>query len=661
MKHRKIFGILALSALLSLVFVALPAEPALAQTITLSSTRGEVGSMLSISGSGFTPGVAFRLHFAYGTSYELVRSGIVPAGGTILDSFNIPQVPSASYTVFVETSATNFASGTFTIVPAIRLNKTSAYVGGEVTVSGTGFAASRTITISFDNTSVTTATTDSKGGFSDATFTVPESYRGSHIVTVTDYTNSASTGLIVLQSITVSSASAVVGATVKVSGTGFTAGMSITLTYDNVVVATSPASIITNSAGSFSATFSVPASFTRAHEIIASDGVYTASAVFTSLATISLNPTTGNVGAQIMVSGTGFGASISVSIDFDTTRMGTTSTDSTGNFTTSFNVPDSFNGTHTVMTSDGTYAAYASFITRASMSLTPATANVGAEIIIKGAGFVANKSVTIRFTNVPVKTTVTDAKGSFSDKLIVPQSIAGIYNVTASDGVNTDSFVFAVSASASISQTTGNVGTNLTASGSGFSGPVTIKYDTVVAAVTTAEANGLFSTTFTVPASIYGDHIITINDALNKIQIPFTMESMPPPVPAPLLPATGAKVKPQPSFGWQSVTDPSDVSYTLQIAADTDFSNMILQKQGLTKSEYTFTKTEKLSATKKEAPYYWRIKAIDGALNESAWSAPSSFYVSSFPDWARYTLIGFGALIVALFIFWLGRRTAPVY
>ena len=81
----------------------------------------------------------------------------------------------------------------------------------------------------------------------------------------------------------------------------------------------------------------------------------------------------------------------------------------------------------------------------------------------------------------------------------------------------------------------------------------------------------------------------------------------------------------------------------------------------MTVSEYTLPKAEKLAAVKEESPYYWRVKAIDSAANESEWSEPNSFYVggaSALPKWAIYTLIGVGVLFIGFLVFWLRRRTA---
>jgi hypothetical protein len=137
------------------------------------------------------------------------------------------------------------------------------------------------------------------------------------------------------------------------------------------------------------------------------------------------------------------------------------------------------------------------------------------------------------------------------------------------------------------------------------------------------------------------------------------METTPPAVPTLALPANDTKSKSQPTFTWQPVSDPSGVTYTFQIATDANFAHVILEKPDLTSPEYTLIETEKLESVGKDTPYYWRVKAIDGASNESEWSTPNSFYVGFImPTWGIYALFGFGALLLGVLGFWLGRRTA---
>jgi len=209
-----------------------------------------------------------------------------------------------------------------------------------------------------------------------------------------------------------------------------------------------------------------------------------------------------------------------------------------------------------------------------------------------------------------------------------------------------------------------NVGTELIVNGTGFIAgkKVTAKYDDLEIAAINTNSIGAFTVAFKVPSSRGGTHLITVSDGTNTKQLAFTIESEAPPVPKPLLPLTDSKTESIVSFKWEAVDDPSPpITYHLQIASNKDFSTIVIEKIDLTESTYTLSGEEPLKANQKEAPYYWRVKAMDGAANESEWSAAASFYVGTsftFPSWARYMLIGIGAIILALFIFWLGRRTA---
>ena len=62
------------------------------------------------------------------------------------------------------------------------------------------------------------------------------------------------------------------------------------------------------------------------------------------------------------------------------------------------------------------------------------------------------------------------------------------------------------------------------------------------------------------------------------------------------------------------------VTYDLQIASDQNFASVVLQKNGLADSQYTLTANETLAADFNNAPCFWRVQAIDGAGNISAWS-----------------------------------------
>jgi len=693
-----------------------------------------VGTWVSVTGSSFSASTAFQTYFAYGTTHQVaVGSGTVSSTGTLTSSFNVPSVPGGTYTIRVQT-ATNYAVASFVVTPEISLNVDSAIVGNQITVTGTGFRAGRTVTIRFDNAQVTTSSTNSAGSFVKS-FTVPETYRGTHTVTATDGSYTETASLLVVESMTISPTSGAVGTTVTISGTGFRASRQITIRYDGTSIASVPSTITTNNVGTFSAKLTVPAGPARTVQIVVNDGTNQASASFKLTAAIGLTPTSGKVGTPVTVNGSGFNANRQVSITFDDEQVRQVSTDSLGSFTTNFEVPQATGGQHPVVANDGVRSVSSAFTIANNMIITPNSGKVGTPMTVSGSGFRANRTVSVHFDNIiitttqsdsrgsfsatfniivgtggshvistsdgvytvsgnfmiqpgvilsqtsgkmgaqvnitgtgfdagrtlaitlgsmPLRSTTTDASGSFSDRFTVPQMDVGSYNLNASDGTNMASIAFAVTSSFNISPTTGYVGSTVTIKGGGYNGLVTIKYDDDIVANAIANADGSFSTTFVVPASIHGYHTITASDTMTALETAFSMESTPPPVPIVMTPQGISRENARPVFTWQGVTDPSGVTYTLQIASDASFNTVIMEKEELTGIQYTIQNTEKLKATGKETPYYWRVKAIDLASNESQWSTPGSFYVSFMADWVKYTLIGLGAIIGALLIFWLG-------
>lgn len=190
---------------------------------------------------------------------------------------------------------------------------------------------------------------------------------------------------------------------------------------------------------------------------------------------------------------------------------------------------------------------------------------------------------------------------------------------------------------------------------------VAIKYDGGQVARATTDLDGVFSTSFMVPKSASGNHSVVVLDGVNEVRLSFTMESSPPPVPALISPTGNFERKELAYFNWGEVDDPSGVSYTLEVAPAMNFSAPILRKAGLSNSEYTVREDEQLPRRGKDEPYYWRVKAVDGAANESEWSPVRSFSVGfsvELPRWAEYSLIILGSVLVIFVLVWLVRNAA---
>jgi hypothetical protein len=596
--YKKVFCILALSLIFSLLMLAIPMMPALAQPptpeIELSPTSGVGGTAVTVTGTGFSsyPRVYIFFNQNYTNQNPAVEDGEFEA------TFNIPGSADAGTAYIYVQYTSAFGEGFITSAPftvvgrAITLSPLSGCVGNTVIVDGTGFTASSSVTIYFGSASVGTAETDADGNFDDATFTVPASCVGTHTVKGEDENENYAT-------------------------TDFTVSPKITLT-----------------------------------------------------------PASGSSGDTITVRGTGFKGSSNVTIYFGSTTLGTATTDINGSFTdNTITIPSTSRGGHTIKAEDVEgNDANATFTVAQKITITPTNGGPGATVTVNGIGFDASKTVTIKYNGVAVNTTPTtintDDTGNFSGSFIVPASSTGTYAVEASDSIYSASANFTITIDINLSTPTseaspGHVGMEMTLSGSGFTpnSPITITYATtpIVIATTTSDNNGDFSATFEIPKSEYGAHTITASDGTTTLQTTFIMEQTAPATTKLLLPAIDDDAKSRPFLDWESVTkdvngasEPSTpVTYDLQIASDADFSNIVLEKTGLTSSGYTLLKGEGLESKGKEAPYYWRVRAVDAASNVGDWSNCRTFYVSS--SWIMYVLIGGGVLLIFFIGFFVGR------
>jgi len=408
---------------------------------------------------------------------------------------------------------------------------------------------------------------------------------------------------------------------------------------------------------------------------------------------ITIDPEEGTVGTEVEISGSKFTAKGDITVYYDGGEIeiesGNSKTDSNGKFTCTVLVPESTVDAHVIKVAVGESEAEAEFTVAPEIFLEPASGNAGTQTLVSGTGFARRSDVVVYLNNAGVATQTTGTKGSFEVTFAVPELNAGVYDVEAEDeDGNMDAAKFTVTTPAStqptptptptpapsptaikISATSGKAGSDLIITGAGFigGGTITIKFDDAVWDTVTADASGIFVKVAKVPAGKAGEHKITISDGTNANEATFTLEAVPPSIPAPLLPQMGVKVKTPVSFDWGDVTaDVPPVTYSLQVATKDDFGkeNIVLEKTGLAESKYVTTEAESVALASREGVYYWRVSAVDAAGTEGDWTGAGEFSVSkplSFPKWALYTLFGLGALVLFGIGYWMGRRTAYYY
>lgn len=283
----------------------------------------------------------------------------------------------------------------------------------------------------------------------------------------------------------------------------------------------------------------------------------------------------------------------------------------------------------------------------------PASGAPGTEVTIRGTGFPAkNKEIKLSFDGKDTGFEITSSElGSFTVKFTVPETNAGRHEFKAyveNMYMEDTRASFEVTPTVSLEPKFPEIGAEVTLSGKGFAAnsQMSIKYDDIVIADSpTTDHKGSFSHKFKVPESPKDKHVITATDkAGNTATYGLPLEGEPPPTPAPLHPCHGESFGlfgPQPvTFRWEAVEDPSGVTYTLEVGRNIKVWPPVALRTGMTNTSCIINL--------EPGTYYWRIKAVDGAGNESDWEyAPYPFKVGALSIW--YLVIG-GLLFLVVFI-----------
>ena len=609
--------------------------------ITLNKTEGAPGTSVTVTGAGFADDeTSIKIIFDSTTIATGISAG---STGDWSSSFIVPASEAGTHKVKASgSSTTSVTAVSFETSSGVSLSKTSGPPGSSITVSGAGFVSGETgIVVTFDGDEVTSGITAGSTGSWSSSFIVPQSSGGSH--TISAYGASTTAGSISDTSfkttaiISLNKTSGPPGSSITVTGAGFKAGeTNISITFDSKAVGSSTTA---NSIGSWTITFTVPSSSAGSHAIATSSSITgsVSSATFITGAGISLNNSSAAPGSSITVSGAGFAANeTGISITFDgKTVTSSIKANESGAWDAAFTVPSSASGTHTIKASGAITSAAsvssASFSTSAMISINQTSGLSGSLITVTGTGFAANETgIAVTFDKTTVASSIkADSIGAWSAKFNVPSGTSGSHTISAS-GSSTQSTgatqsAFDIAASVGLSPTTGYIGSTVSINGTGFAAnsPLRIIYDDTEITLNgaTTDAIGNVSQSITIPVSKAGTHNITVKDAQgNSIKSSFVISSTPPTVPTGQSPKDNSTVSItgniMPVFKWTSATSQNGVKYELQIATDPEFSDLVLDKTDIQTNKYTLNASESLS----RGQYYWRVKAIDLAANQSSWS-----------------------------------------
>ncbi len=413
-------------------------------------------------------------------------------------------------------------------------------------VTGTSYSVRfvGTDTGSTTDLQVVPPTTFTAGAAITQSFAVPTVPQGSYRIDVVGLSNIVAAGTFaVTPSIIISPATAVVGTSVNVTGSGFAAATAINVYLGTNVTPVAQIAAGLNTNGSFSASFTVPQLPLSLipYAIVATDADTPANSAQASLfitpRIISISALQGGVGDTVLVNADGFTSYGSVSIFFDSlsnTPLATVGADVNGAIpVTSIIIPAAPRGSHTIIVQDNTYTTYSAnttfTINVSKVAISPTTGQVGSVFSMSGNGFAAGVSIGFEFDGSPFANTsvITDATGSFiKTGLIVPTSPSGVHIVTARVSTDTAAFAnanFTITSKIIISPTTGSTGTQVTISGTGFypNAQMSLHYDGTLLSTAPStlpvRADGTFNGIFTVPGAVEGNHTVFAADGQGNV------------------------------------------------------------------------------------------------------------------------------------------------
>ena len=486
--------------------------------INLSATSGARGKTVTVTGKGFsgTGDATVWLDGSTGTGTVgtidsgefVIASGIDVSGGAFEVEFTTDvnfAVGAVNINAVDGTGVAPSTVPTFTTYGAVSTDLSSVARGSNLKISLAQWTSGDVITAVSFGASGNTTTVDVAGNT-----TVPKTLTGtsgsfyvkvpvgtplgSQKVTVTGTNESAvryTTVDITGAPVTVTPTTGVDGQEVTISGSGFTAGDAIaTITVGGISVTklssgglattNNVTTVTADNSGNLTASFLLPndAVLRTAgdHKIIITDASSRTGEVMVTVPgrTMTLDSTESKRGSTVNVTGTGFKAKASITIEYTNSgssavTVGTSTADALGNWSGSFVVPTTaaIPSTNTVTgtAASGSSKTATHSLPGASIASDVSEQSTGETFVLTGESFPSYVSVTtITVGGIDAKPSpapATDANGDFSASIMVPGLTTGTHAISVTAGSVTASssieVVSTVSAAAAVSTETQDV------------------------------------------------------------------------------------------------------------------------------------------------------------------------------------------------------------
>ena len=525
---------------------------------TLTPPQGPVGTKVKVEGDGATAGLNVTVYWDAVLSWDGVKGYLnwttAIGDGSYELYVTIPEATNGThYIIAFDVTSSTSAGSPFDVTPEITLTPKAGLPEDSVNVTGTGFAGTSDVDVYFTNSTteaLTITVTGSPGTTVDCNGTL--SYKSVplsvNITLQTNQTGSLTYDLMVYDNGT-GGLSGNIGVSVNASGTinyetkafvinitstsDLEVDSSATATYLRSLTPAYPAdTATTSSVGSFDASFTVPDVIRENYTVLAIDeSLNSANATFRVGPSITLTPDEGPTGAVIDVAGRGFtpnGVIASVTIDTtDAPLIENNTIDTDGAFSGKLVIPTVPIGAYNITVEDNATSPLTAMLPftvtgTTKITVSPGSGIPGNTISITGENFTAkaDTEVTVTFNTTPptpVGTFKTTSTGEFSGTFNVPAVPDATYTVNATDanGLTANTTFVVGLVYAALSKTEGPTGSNVTATGRGFTVGTTVNGtldDKLLFSGVSVQSDGSFAKSFIVPTVPVGTYTVTIMD-----------------------------------------------------------------------------------------------------------------------------------------------------
>ncbi|MEK9150024.1 MAG: IPT/TIG domain-containing protein, partial [Candidatus Desantisbacteria bacterium] len=490
--------------------------------ISINPSSGYVGSLISISGTGFG---SETVEISFGT-HQTITTTTSDQTGYFYKTFYISTQTFGTKVITAEDSLGAKATHIFVIMPDITLLiPLSGKVGTELTLCGTGYGDKEDVIIDFGGYQTLTTTISSEHGTFSLTFTVTTAGYGANILTARCSSGFDTTVFSVFpEIILLTPTEGGFGQPVTLEGTGYQPLQIIRIDFGLSMTITTT---LASEKGTFSLTFLID---TQAQgtalitawlkdDLIPTNDVYSETS-FLVQPSFYITPDKGVVGSQIFVKGYGFEKVEAIDISFgEYITITTATTDGRGYFEKDFLVDTQVYGTKgiTATSASGIIETGEFFIIESIIKYTPQSGRVGDIIELEGTGF-SPPEVYIDFgTSLTITTRTISGYGTFSLTFAVDTQSYSTKVITITSHFSLLTTCFFILPKIIVNPERGPFGTSVTIFGTGFNknqSNIRVDFGTneqIIIQQNTDE-NGTFSAIFHVNTQPNGTTVVSAVD-----------------------------------------------------------------------------------------------------------------------------------------------------